>query len=222
MPGFLEPIWETIFRAATWSALIFGAVSIGSAFVSAWVGWEITDATQKDADARIRAGDIRIAEANARTAAAEVRLEEMRQKIGPRRIDEKTFLARLEGTPKMTVLVSHAEDDPDSYFLANSLLGFLSAAKWDAKYVGATTHDVKMCGASFGGVLVLTKSISAEEGEALSKPPKERVKTPWLTLTDALINSLQGHNVGLASCPFIPEGALQVVVSPRFVFFPKQ
>ncbi len=54
MPGFLEPIWETVFRVATWSALIFGTLSIGSAFVSAWVGWEITDATQKAADKTIR------------------------------------------------------------------------------------------------------------------------------------------------------------------------
>ena len=54
MPGFLEPIWETVFRIATWSALIFGTLSIGSAFVSAWVGWEITDATQKAADKTIR------------------------------------------------------------------------------------------------------------------------------------------------------------------------
>jgi hypothetical protein len=57
MPGFLEPIWEAVFRLATWAALIFGALSIGSAFVSAWVGWEITDATQKDADKKIKAAD---------------------------------------------------------------------------------------------------------------------------------------------------------------------
>ena len=65
MPGFLEPIWETVFKVATWSALIFGALSIGSAFVSAWVGWEITDATQKDADKKIKVADERIAESNA-------------------------------------------------------------------------------------------------------------------------------------------------------------
>jgi hypothetical protein len=53
MSGFLEPIWETVFRIATWSALIFGAVGIASAFVSAWVGWEITDATQKEANKQI-------------------------------------------------------------------------------------------------------------------------------------------------------------------------
>ena len=146
----------------------------------------------------------------------------MRQKIGPRRIDEKTFLARLEGAPKKVVLVSHAEDDPDSYFLANSLIHILTGAHWDVRYVGTTTPDVKMCGTSFGGVLVLSKSISAEEGEALSLPSKERIKTAWLTMIDALTDSLRGHSVFQATCPFIPEGVLQVVISPRFVFFPKQ
>jgi hypothetical protein len=93
MPGFLEPIWETIFRVATWSALIFGALSIGSAFVSAWVGWEITDATQKDADTRIKAADVRIADAMVHAAEANQKAEEERlarvkleTRIAPRQI----------------------------------------------------------------------------------------------------------------------------------------
>jgi glycine/D-amino acid oxidase-like deaminating enzyme len=77
MPGFLEPIWETVFRLATWAALIFGALSIGSAFVSAWVGWEITDATQKDADKKIKAADERIADAQERAAKAAERAAEL-------------------------------------------------------------------------------------------------------------------------------------------------
>jgi hypothetical protein len=175
------------------------------------------------AQADIAKANAQIAEANARTAAAEVRLAEMRQKIGPRRIDEKVFLSRLEGAPKKTVLVSHVEDDPDSYFLANSLLGLLSAAKWDVRYVEVTAPNVKTCVSSFGGVTVMTKRISEEEGEDLmNKPPKERVNTSFLTLTDALTDSLQGHNVFLVTCPSLPEDVLQVAVSPRFVFFPKQ
>jgi hypothetical protein len=82
MPGFLEPIWETIFRVATWSALIFGALSIGSAFVSAWVGWEITDATQKDADKKIKAADERIADAGERAAKLEREAAGLRLELG--------------------------------------------------------------------------------------------------------------------------------------------
>jgi hypothetical protein len=77
MPGFLEPIWEAVFKFATWSALIFGALSIGSAFVSAWVGWEITDATQKDAEKKSKAADERIADAQERAAKAAERTAEL-------------------------------------------------------------------------------------------------------------------------------------------------
>jgi hypothetical protein len=157
-----------------------------------------------------------------RAAKADERTEEMRQKIGPRRIEEKIFLAKLAGVPKKPVIVSHAPDDPDSYFLANDVLGALNKAQWEGRYVGTTVESVKMCGASLGGVLVLSKTASNEEFEDLQKPLQERRKTAWLSLTDALRDSLAGHSVGLATCPFIEEGALQVVVSPRWVFFPKQ
>jgi hypothetical protein len=67
MSQFLAPVWETVFKVATWSALIFGGVSIASAFISAWVGWEITDATQKEANRQIAdaqsKGDVARAEA---------------------------------------------------------------------------------------------------------------------------------------------------------------
>src|SRR5205807_115944 len=73
-----------------------GALSIGSAFVSAWVGWEITDATQKDADTRIKAADVRIADATARAAEANQKAEEERlarvqleTRIAPRQITQE-------------------------------------------------------------------------------------------------------------------------------------
>jgi hypothetical protein len=53
MSGFLAPIWETVFKVATWLAMIFGGIGVVSAFVSAWLGWEITDATQKEANVQI-------------------------------------------------------------------------------------------------------------------------------------------------------------------------
>lgn len=179
-------------------------------------------ATLGVAQADIAKANAQFAEANARTAAAELRLEELRQKLGPRRIDEKIFLAALEGVPKKIVLVSHVADDPDSYMLANDLLGVLSAAKWEARYVEVTSANVKMCASPFGGVTVMSRSISDEEGAALEKPPDERPKTAWLSLSRALIESLSGHNVFQVTCPFIPDGVLQVAVSPRLVFFPKQ
>jgi hypothetical protein len=102
MPGFLEPIWETVFRFATWAALIFGALSIGSAFISAWVGWEITDATQKDADTRIKAADVRIAEATARAAEANQKAEE--EKLARVKIEERIAWRKLDAAQANQIL----------------------------------------------------------------------------------------------------------------------
>src|ERR1700676_1239316 len=131
MPGFLEPIWETVFRVATWSALIFGALSIGSAFISAWVGWEITDATQKDADKRIKAADERIAESNARTREAELKLEQLRKLAGPRGINHSIFEAELKGKPKAPVVIWYLPDSSDGWNFSFQLQVALLSAGWE-------------------------------------------------------------------------------------------
>lgn len=102
MPGFLAPIWETVFKLATWSALIFGSFSILSAFVSAWVGWQITDATQKDADTRIKAADVRIAEATTRAAEANQKAEE--EKLARVKIEERIAWRKLDAGQANQVL----------------------------------------------------------------------------------------------------------------------
>ncbi len=143
------------------------------------------------------------AKANERTALAEIRLEETRK-----------------GVAKKRVLVSHAPDDPESFFLAMSIMGALKAAEWDHGYLGETSASVKMCGANLGGVLVLSHSVSNEEQEEMPHRgvlPKDR-KTPWLALTDALWESIGADSTGFATCPSVPEGVLQVVVAPRRVF----
>jgi len=54
---FTDPIWSTLFKWATISAGVLGGLGIASAFVSAWLGYEITGATQRDADVRIAASN---------------------------------------------------------------------------------------------------------------------------------------------------------------------
>lgn len=160
------------------------------------------------------------AKANERTALAEIRLEETRKGLGSRSLNEAVFLSRLKGVAKKRVLVSHAPDDPESFFLAMSIMGALKAAEWDHGYLGETSASVKMCGANLGGVLVLSHSVSNEEQEEMPHRgvlPKDR-KTPWLALTDALWESIGADSTGFATCPSVPEGVLQVVVAPRRVF----
>ena len=173
MPGFLEPIWETVFRIATWSALIFGTLSIGSAFVSAWVGWEITDATQKAADKTIRdsadaikAADVRIAEATARAAEANLKAETERAervklelRLAPRSINPQELAAQLSGVGALRVdLVAYETGGPDVATLAGQIREGLSVAGMTA-YVFTPFAD----GTVVKGILVRCSDDAPED-----------------------------------------------------------
>jgi hypothetical protein len=70
MWGLSIPFWEAVFKAATIAALILGGFGITAAFISAWVGYELTDVVQKDADKRISEANANAAEAGAEAAKA--------------------------------------------------------------------------------------------------------------------------------------------------------
>jgi hypothetical protein len=156
---------------------------------------------------------------NKEAADSNLALEQLRQKVGQRRIDQQAFSSRIADTPKQSVQVVHASDDPDSYLLAHEILGLLDAADWKPSYLGHTAENFKWCGAQLGGVLVLSKEISQDELADINKPPKER-SSAWLALTDALHRTLN-DGAGFATCPFVPKDTLLIVVSPKLIFFPK-
>lgn len=94
-----DPIWESVFRASTFAAMLLAGLGIVCAFVSAWVGYEITDATQKEAARQIIAADQRTAalgieleKARAETARADANL------LGEQRLTarERMRLERVE------------------------------------------------------------------------------------------------------------------------------
>lgn len=80
-----DPFWDTVFRWATISALAFGGVGVASAFVSAWVGYQITDATQKDADKRLTAAKLDVARLQRETEQLRNTNLALEKKISPRR-----------------------------------------------------------------------------------------------------------------------------------------
>jgi hypothetical protein len=213
MPGFLEPIWEAVFRVATWSALIFGALSIGSAFVSAWVGWEITDATQKDADRKIKAADERIAEFNARAMNAELELERLRKKTEPRRLNDEAFLAPLKKLPPQRFKVLYVPDTPDAIPLAMEILIALQRLRWVTTEIPAPIEakdSMLPPGISFGsamsvgaqptGISIILKNIDPDNpvAAALMK-----------SLSDAFGVGSAGRNEN------IPDDFVLIVIAPR-------
>lgn len=72
MWGLSIPFWDAVFRWATICAAIFGGIGVTAAFVSAWVGYELADVTQQEADRKIAEARARSDEANGRAEEAAV------------------------------------------------------------------------------------------------------------------------------------------------------
>jgi hypothetical protein len=83
---------HSVFIAATWVAAIFGGIGIGAAFVSAIVGYQLTEESLAEANRRIAEANAQAeqargaaAEANARALEAQLALEKFKQ---PRLLSE--------------------------------------------------------------------------------------------------------------------------------------
>jgi hypothetical protein len=171
-----------------------------------------------------------ISEANARTKEAELKLAEVREKLGrPRRLDNEALLASLKNVPPVPVEITLVTTDPDSHWIASSILGALEKMGWPVLPSGGleifrqTPPLLKMCAGNFGGISVLSKNISKEESGYLTTSPKpQRPDKPFLALWDALWKAVGANEVALATCPFVPEGQLHIVVAPRWVIFPQE
>lgn len=171
------------------------------------------------AQADIAKANVRIAEANARTAEAEAKLAETRQKIDIRRLNEAAFAARLKGVAPQPVLVSHGRGDPEALILSMPIVGALERLGWKASYIEYTSPEVEQC-ARLGGVVVLSKDFSADGQTDMERKPADRT-TPFLALADALWNGIGENSTSFATCPFVEEGVLQIVIGPKLIVLPK-
>jgi hypothetical protein len=225
MPGFLEPIWEVVFRVATWSALIFGTLSIGSAFVSAWVGWEITDATQKAADRTIResadaikAADVRIAEATARAAEANQKAEEERlarvkieARLAPRQITQEQqneLTERLRGFKVRETTLIASPATAENEMVVRWLGAPLAAAGWNIKLFPGTPTATVLFPA---GIVIYARL--AQDG--LYFPDK--VQTGDMAAADRLAKSLTEFGIQATAVPMpdVPPECIRIIVNSR-------
>jgi hypothetical protein len=214
---------STVFVVATWLAAICGAVSIMSALVSAIVGYQLSENASREAN-------IKIAESSARQKEAELKLAELREKLGrPRKFDQPSFAAALEGISKIPVQISLlTENDAESFWLASNIFGALDKSKWPVSSppstinpIGETPLLLRPCAGNFGIIVVLSKSMSDEEAKFLASNPRpERPNTPFLAMWDALWKAVGENEVGFATCPMMPDGQLHIVVQPRWVILP--
>jgi len=216
--SFVSP---TVFVVATWLAAICGGIGIVAAFVSAIVGYQLSENASREAN-------IKIAEANARQSEAELKLAEIREKLGrPRRLDEEAFSAALKGVRPMPVEITLVGTNPDSHWIAFSILGALEKAGWpiiqsdSLEIFRQTPSMLQICAGNFGGIVVLSKTMSKEESEYLERSPKpKQPDAPFLALWDALWKAVGPNEAAFATCPSVPDGQLHIVVAPRWVIFP--
>jgi len=73
MWGMSVAFWEMVFRWATIAALFFGGLTATAAFISVWVGSQLTAGVQQDANRRISELQAEVARANEEAAKAHER-----------------------------------------------------------------------------------------------------------------------------------------------------
>jgi hypothetical protein len=199
-----------------------------AAFAAAIVGvstWAVIQLQREEA----KESSEKIAGLNTRAKEAELRLTELRDKVArPRQLNEAVFLEEIKGIPPMPIEITLWVSDPDSHWLAFSLWGSLEKAGWPVIQSGTTyqmfsqtPEPIKSCAGNFGGIRVLSKRLSEQDvANMQAPPPRPNGTSPLIGLSDVLWKAVGENEVGFATCPFLPEGRLHVVIAPKWVILP--
>src|SRR6516165_1866689 len=159
-----------------------------------------------------------------RIANAELKAEQLRKELGPRRLQREIFLKKIAESPKAHVEIMYLRDDPECFDLAQQIWRALEDAKWDVTppipiplTADALSPTAMAIDAQPSGVTVVVHGITEAEANADSLRWRGQawVRTPWTVLMHALgdaIGKIAGH-AGGPNAP--PDGTLRVVVAPR-------
>ena len=195
--------------------------------------WRTTALESEIAKAKAELGkaNANIAESNARQKEAELKLAELREKLGrPRKIDDAAFLEALKNIPPATVEMTLLTNDPDSFWLAFSIWGVLKKVGWSVitskdsiEPFGQTPPLLRSCAGNVGGIAVLSKNMSKEDAKYMTSFPRPpRPPTAFVGLWNALWKAVGENEAGLATCPFVTEGHLHIVIAPRWTILPQE
>jgi hypothetical protein len=150
--GWPLSTWEVIVKASLWLAGISGAVAAVSAFIAGYVGYELTDIVQKDADKQIsetKADAARANESSERLRNETARLQSdnlsLQKIMQPRRMHFLGWTRSPENIPKLydglkkfagTKAFMQVVPDFEAQMFADDILNVLKASGWDIEYVG--------------------------------------------------------------------------------------
>jgi hypothetical protein len=154
MWGMSLQFWELVFRWATVSAGLLGVLTAAAAFISAWVGYQLTDVVQKDADRRIEE--------------ARVANKVLEAKIQPRRISGETstqMSAILSMFHGVQIVVVSSFFDAEAKDFGDDLEIVFRNAGWTTARTRNGTWALPLPGK---GVFIATM------GETLLPPPIEK------------------------------------------------
>jgi hypothetical protein len=217
-------ISPTVFIVATWIAAVCSGIGVAAAFMSAVVGYQLTENALSESNSKI-------AEANARQKEAELKLEQLRKLSGPRDVDFKSLQRELEGKPKAPVAIWYLPDSSDGYWFASRLAVALGLAKWE---VGSPTTipdlDEKIVEAVVPGSTKLL-SMLREMPRAVNAGGQAsgvtvvgddmttdvRSNTPYAALFQALSKSTTFGMYGSSGSQFmpVPKGTLRIVIAAK-------
>jgi hypothetical protein len=202
--SFVSP---TVFIVATWLAAILGGIGIGAAFISAIVGYQLTERA-------LRESDVKIAEANARAKEADLAVQKYKQ---PRNLDIESFSETLKGVPPAKVQVLYVRECTDCSWVAQFIGSFLNTAKWEAEWgpideKAAASGPWRMQPSAISvrgypwGITVVAKDIS-----------QEKLNSPEGASQNALVEALRKSYEGVTMTfdRDLPDDLIRVVVAPK-------
>lgn len=159
-------------------------------------------------DERVATLEKATAEANQKRAEADLRLEELRKRQEPRRLNWDAFVATLKGKPRGTVVIEYQPNDREAHFLASELHMALSASQWSVSQPQpARPSPYGLPPILNDGVTVVANNIDELE------PPPKGEDTPLRSLHAAVFASL-----GMARASrddSLPDNVFRLLVGPK-------
>jgi hypothetical protein len=213
--GSVSLVSPTMFVVATWVAAICGGVGIAAAFVSAIVGYQLSEKA-------INESNVKIAEANAHQKQAELEILQLRF---PRSLDIGKFEAAVKKMPvPSSYEVLYDANAPDASSLATFIWGILFNARWPTQQTTGATPlkspppnilpyaNMPWTQAAGGGPWGL--SVVTNE-----KPELADENSLGAKLIRALLECVKGPpsmaTLGYQTSYPVPPGGIRIIVGPK-------
>jgi len=215
--------WDNVSVWLMWIAAFTGGAAAFSGLAGAIISRQVSSVVQRDADERIASANALAATSNASAADANLRLQQLRNQVGPRQLRRQDFLEALRAVAPVPVQIVYLRDDPECFDVAQQVWRLLQDAGWPVTppepiVASGDAQPAPMdLDGQPAGITVVGRTNSEDEANAgeqrfLGRP---WVRTPFTVLAYAFERAL-GKAATNLNGPHAPTaGTLRVVVAPR-------